>query len=173
MFCAIWRATHTCAATSNHRLIGMEPGGGRLLRGLVTAELVERVGRGQVGNYAVEGKGCATAARPILRKTAENALREFPERVERVNREARFLGGVNRVVLFGSMLREEVSRLRDHQHDDSDTRRPRRPQPENTGVDNRNKVTGNYLPSGGGTRYSSRRIAIGPVFARRERRSKK
>jgi predicted nucleotidyltransferase len=37
---------------------------------------------------------------------AEKALREFLARVERVNWDARFLGRVNRVVLFGSILRE-------------------------------------------------------------------
>ena len=55
----------------------------------------------------------ATAARPISRKAAEKALHEFLERVERVNRDHRFLGRVNRVALFGSMLREEVDRLSD------------------------------------------------------------
>ena len=45
--------------------------------------------------------------------TAEKALREFLTRVERVNRDGQFLGRVNRVVLFGSMLREEIDRVSD------------------------------------------------------------
>jgi predicted nucleotidyltransferase len=55
----------------------------------------------------------ATAAKPITRATAEKALRDFLARVELVNRDARFLGRVNRVVLFGSLLRKEVDRLSD------------------------------------------------------------
>jgi predicted nucleotidyltransferase len=77
-------------------------------------DLVERVDRGR---WQITQSGqrlsSATAARPISRKTAEKSLHEFLERVERVNRDARFLGRVNRVVLFGSMLREEVDRLSD------------------------------------------------------------
>ena len=53
------------------------------------------------------------AAKPVTRATAEKALREFLARVERVNHDARFLGRVNRVVLFGSILREDVDRLSD------------------------------------------------------------
>jgi predicted nucleotidyltransferase len=67
-----------------------------------------------VADYAVgTTPSSATPASPISRKTAEKALHDFLERVERVNRDARFLGRVNRVLLFGSMLREEVDRLSD------------------------------------------------------------
>jgi hypothetical protein len=45
------------------------------------------------------------------RDRAEKALREFLTRVERVNCDRQFLGRVNRVVLFGSMLREDVARV--------------------------------------------------------------
>ena len=55
----------------------------------------------------------ATAAKPVTRRSAEKALREFLARVDRVNQDAHFLGRVNRVVLFGSMLREDVDRLSD------------------------------------------------------------
>ncbi len=55
----------------------------------------------------------ATAAKPIARGTGDKALREFMVRVEEVNRDARFLGRVNRVVLFGRMLRENVDRVSD------------------------------------------------------------
>ena len=93
----------------------LEPGSGRsLLRGLAAAGLVERVGRGRWGiTQSGQRLSSATAARPISREIAEKALREFLARVERVNRDARFLGGINRVVLFGSMLREEIDRLSD------------------------------------------------------------
>jgi predicted nucleotidyltransferase len=67
-----------------------------------------------VGNYSGGQRlSSATAAKPITRATAEKALSDFLERVELVNRDARFLGRVNRVVLFGSLLRNEVDRLSD------------------------------------------------------------
>ena len=85
-----------------------------LLRALSAAGLVRNVGRGW-WEITEEGQrlSSATAAKPITRGTAEKALREFLARVERVNRDPRFLGRVNRVVLFGSMLRESVDRLSD------------------------------------------------------------
>jgi predicted nucleotidyltransferase len=55
----------------------------------------------------------ATAARPVTRQTAERALAEFLERVERVNDDRYFLARVTRVALYGSMLRPEVERLSD------------------------------------------------------------
>jgi predicted nucleotidyltransferase len=84
------------------------------LRALSAAGLVKKVGR---GSWEISAAGqrlsSATATKPITRETAEKALGEFLTRVERVNRDSRFLGRVNRVVLFGSMLREEVDRLSD------------------------------------------------------------
>ena len=93
----------------------LEPGTGKpLLRALSAAALVRSVGRGW---WEITETGqrlsSATAAKPVTRETAEKALREFLTRVERVNYDARFLGRVNRVVLFGSMLREDVDRLSD------------------------------------------------------------
>jgi predicted nucleotidyltransferase len=93
----------------------LEPGTGRsLLRALSAAGLVKSIGRGW-WEITQEGRrlSSATAAKPVTRATAEKALREFLTRVERVNRDARFLGRVNRVVLFGSMLLEDVERLSD------------------------------------------------------------
>jgi len=55
----------------------------------------------------------ATAAKRITRATAEGALQQFLNRVERVNTDPYFLGKVTRVVLFGSMLQPEVARLSD------------------------------------------------------------
>jgi predicted nucleotidyltransferase len=93
----------------------VEPGTGkRLVRSLAAAGLVRSAGRGWWEmTQAGQRLSSATAAKPITRQTAEKALAEFLARVERVNRDTRFLGRVNRVVLFGSMLREDVDRLSD------------------------------------------------------------
>ena len=93
----------------------LQPGTGKaLVRALSAAGLVRSVGRGW-WEITAEGQrlSSATAARPVTRATAEKALREFLRRVERVNRDGQFLGRVNRVVLFGSMLREEIDRVSD------------------------------------------------------------
>src|SRR5664279_1469063 len=50
----------------------------------------------------------ASAAKPVTRATAEKALAEFLDRVERVNRDSYFLGKAIRVVLFGNMLKPDV-----------------------------------------------------------------
>src|SRR5215831_4326642 len=55
----------------------------------------------------------ANAAKPITRATAERALAELLERIERVNRDHCFLARVTRVIVFGSYLRPEVDRLGD------------------------------------------------------------
>jgi predicted nucleotidyltransferase len=93
----------------------LEPGAGKsLLRALSAAGLVKSVGRGWWEiTEAGQRLSSASAAKPITRGTAERALGEFLTRVERVNRDASFLGRVNRVVLFGSMLRADVDRLSD------------------------------------------------------------
>jgi predicted nucleotidyltransferase len=93
----------------------LEPGTGKALVGALSAAgLVRSVGRGW---WAITAAGqrlsSATAAKPVTRATAEKALCDFLTRVERVNRDRRFLGRVNRVVLFGSMLHEDVDRLSD------------------------------------------------------------
>jgi predicted nucleotidyltransferase len=93
----------------------LEPGTGKpLLRALSAAGLVKSAGRGW---WAITSEGqrlsSATAAKPVMRRTAEKALREFLARVDRVNQDPHFLGKVNRVVLFGSMLREDVDRVSD------------------------------------------------------------
>jgi len=93
----------------------LQPGTGKaLVRALSKAGLVGRVGRGW-WEITAEGQrlSSATAARPVSRATAEKALREFLTRAERVNRDGEFLGRINRVVLFGSMLDEDVDLLSD------------------------------------------------------------
>ena len=93
----------------------LEPGTGKsLLRALSAAGLVKSLGRGWWEiTQAGQRLSSATAAKPITRATAEKALRDFLARVELVNRDARFLGRVNRVVLFGSLLRTDADRLSD------------------------------------------------------------
>jgi len=84
------------------------------------AVALERAGLAEVaskGRWSITQTGkrlsSATAARPILRATAERAYREFLDRVEEVNRNDYYLGRVAALVLFGSMLRREVDRLSD------------------------------------------------------------
>ena len=55
----------------------------------------------------------ATAAKRLTRATAERALATFMERVARVNSDPYFLGQVNRVALFGSMLNPDTDRPSD------------------------------------------------------------
>jgi predicted nucleotidyltransferase len=55
----------------------------------------------------------ATAAKPVTRQTAKRVLSEFLDRVDRVNRDHRFLAKVTRVILFGSYLRSDINRLSD------------------------------------------------------------
>lgn len=93
----------------------VEPGRGRALAKALSAEgLIERVRRDAwTITQAGQRLSSATAAKPVSRVTAERVLCDFLERVDRVNRDAYFLGRVNRVVLFGSMLRPEVAVLSD------------------------------------------------------------
>lgn len=93
----------------------VEPGRGRALAKALSSEgLIKRV-RPDIWTITQAGQrlSSATAAKPVSRVTAERVLCEFLERVDRVNRDAYFLGRVNRVVLFGSMLRPEVAILSD------------------------------------------------------------
>jgi predicted nucleotidyltransferase len=55
----------------------------------------------------------ATAAKRLTRATAERALTEFMDRVDRVNTDPYFLGKVTRVALFGSMLNTDTDRPSD------------------------------------------------------------
>ena len=93
----------------------VEPGRGRALAKALGAEgLIKRVRRDTwTITEAGQRLSSATAAKPVSRVTAERVLCAFLERVDRVNRNAYFLGRVNRVVLFGSMLRPEVAVLSD------------------------------------------------------------
>ncbi|MGA8596499.1 MAG: hypothetical protein WB676_17455 [Bryobacteraceae bacterium] len=88
-----------------------------LVSALQRAGLIEPArgigGRGWVISQKGQSFAGAKAAKPITRQTAENALREFMVRVQRVNEDRYFLAKVTGVVLFGSMLRVDVDRLGD------------------------------------------------------------
>jgi hypothetical protein len=93
----------------------VEPGRGPALAKALSAEgLIKRV-RPDTWTITQDGQrlSSAAAAKPLSRVTAERVLCEFLKRVDKVNRDAYFLGRVNRVVLFGSMLRAEVAVLSD------------------------------------------------------------
>ena len=94
---------------------GLAPGSGRrMVRALGSAGLVEVAGRSVwCITQAGQAFSIATAAKPITRATAEEALQQFLDRVEQVNKDPYFLGKVTRLVLFGSMLKPEVERLSD------------------------------------------------------------
>jgi predicted nucleotidyltransferase len=94
---------------------GLTPGDGRdLVTALRFEGLIEAAGRSAWKiTQAGQTLSSATAAKRITRATAEKALQQFLDRVERVNNDPYFLGKVTRVVLFGSMLKPEVERLSD------------------------------------------------------------
>ena len=48
--------------------------------------------------------GLASAAKPVLRKTADSILAKFMERVQIVNSDSNFLVKVKKVLIFGSYL---------------------------------------------------------------------
>ena len=91
----------------------VEAGEGRALtKALLAESLIERAGRErwQV-TQAGRTLAASTAAKRVTRATAEDALQQFLDRVERVNKDPYFLGRVTKVVLFGSMLKAETSSL--------------------------------------------------------------
>jgi predicted nucleotidyltransferase len=55
----------------------------------------------------------ASAAGPVLRKTAERLLAEFLDRVKEVRESDTYLYRVKRVILFGSMLDQDRSHVND------------------------------------------------------------
>lgn len=109
------RAFDRWGVTDLESTAALVPGTGRHLVEALKAEgLVEA---SAPGAWSVTQAGrtfsVASAAKPVTRTTAERALAQFLDRVERVNRDSYFLGKVVRVVLFGSMLKPEVVRLSD------------------------------------------------------------
>jgi predicted nucleotidyltransferase len=93
----------------------LTPGTGRAFAQALKADGLIEASRhgGWTVTQAGNALAAATAARPVSRSTAERALAEFLERVARVNDDPYFLARVNRVALYGSLLRPEVARLSD------------------------------------------------------------
>jgi len=93
----------------------LKPGTGRALAKALEAEgLIEASSPyGWIVTPAGHTLSVASAAKPVLRETAERALAQFLERVARVNGDPYFLARVTRAALYGSMLRPEVNRLSD------------------------------------------------------------
>lgn len=84
------------------------------MKALMAEGLIERAGRERWEvTQAGRTLAAATAAKRVTRATAEDALQQFLDRVERVNQDPYFLGRVTKVVLFGSMLKAEIDRLSD------------------------------------------------------------
>jgi predicted nucleotidyltransferase len=94
---------------------GLKSGQGRsLIQRLRSEGMVEPAGpRTWTVNQAGRTFAAATAGKRVTRATAERALEQFLKRVERVNADPYFLGKVIRVILFGSMLNQEIDRPSD------------------------------------------------------------
>ena len=91
----------------------------RFLRELVSLGLVEAAEyppMDKTAAYEITSRGHAfanaSAAKPVLRRTAELALRQFMERLHKVNASSEYVYRVRSAVLFGSML-SEAERLGD------------------------------------------------------------
>jgi predicted nucleotidyltransferase len=97
------------------RAAKLPPGTGRTLADALEAEGLIKPSRvaGWTVSQAGDTLAVARAAMPVSRQTAERALRQFMERVARVNDDPYFLARVTRLALYGSMLRPEVKRLSD------------------------------------------------------------
>jgi predicted nucleotidyltransferase len=90
--------------------LGMPPEDAkRLLNEMVRMGYVEPIrihGQRQFYQNTVNGNalGLATAAKPVMRKTADRILSEFMDRAREVNSSPAFLVMVKKVVVFGSYL---------------------------------------------------------------------
>lgn len=88
----------------------------RELASLDLIESAEHLPTGEEVAYEITTRGNAfanaSAAKPVLRKTAESALEQFMERLQRVNASSEYVYCVESAVLFGSML-SEAERLGD------------------------------------------------------------
>lgn len=88
-----------------------------IVRALVEAGLAvatsSRGMKGCITTQLARSFGSATAAKPITRQTANQALSQLLERVNQVNRDEYFLAKVTKVVVLGSYLRADVDRLSD------------------------------------------------------------
>ncbi|MFC5402397.1 hypothetical protein [Cohnella soli] len=69
------------------------------------------------GLFKLTAKGkrfsLATARKPIKKKTADNLLSDFIKRVEHANSQGTFAYTIEKVIVFGSYLDDEVNRIND------------------------------------------------------------
>jgi predicted nucleotidyltransferase len=112
-FCTIAPATAACDLR-----IGT-PEAAMVLQELASLGLIEAAEHPPMDEgeaYEITNKGHAfanaSATKPVLRSTAESALRQFMERLHRVNASAEYVYRVRSAVLFGSML-SDAERLGD------------------------------------------------------------
>jgi DNA-binding IclR family transcriptional regulator len=80
-----------------------EPKAGALLRAFAKAGFLrrEKGGRWQLTTTGIRLRG-ATAARPLLRQTAERLLDELLQRIAALNEDSRYLARVEKAIVFGS-----------------------------------------------------------------------
>jgi hypothetical protein len=78
---------------------------GALLRATVKAGFLKREngGRWQLTTEGIRLRG-STAAKPLLRRTAERLLDELLQRITALNEDPRFLARVEKAIVFGSYL---------------------------------------------------------------------
>jgi hypothetical protein len=100
------------------RILSVGPGEARALVKALEAAGLAKASRGKgrktwMTTQLAQSFGSATAAKPISRQTADAALAQLLERVDRVNSDGHFLAQIAQVILFGSYLRPEVDRLGD------------------------------------------------------------
>ena len=80
----------------------------RELASLGLVEAAEHLPMKETEAYEITSRGHAfanaSAAKPVLRKTAESVLEQFMERLRRVNASSEYVYSVESAVLFGSML---------------------------------------------------------------------
>jgi len=89
----------------------------RLLRALMRAGVIQRIpAKGEkawILSQLGQSFAIAKVSERITRTTAERALGQLMERVQKVNQDDYFVAQVTGVILFGSMLRLEVDKLGD------------------------------------------------------------
>ena len=82
-----------------------EPKAGTLLRALMTAGILKREkdGRWDLTTAGIRLRG-SSAAKPLLRRTAEGLLDDLLQRIAALNEDSHFLARVDKAIVFGSYL---------------------------------------------------------------------
>ena len=82
-----------------------EPKAGALLRALMTAGFLKREkgGRWELTTAGIRLRG-SSAAKPLLRRTAEGLLDDLLQRIAALNEDSHFLARVEKAIVFGSYL---------------------------------------------------------------------